>query len=267
MNHHFSLNPRTILGVSIEATADEIRDAFREKSKKHHPDLGGDEWAFRMVLRAYEVLKSTANGLEAGGGGGAASPGSNVDVDVDVVVEAQPWMKPSPHAPFFAQKRFRFGAEATDEAAEGPSAGETPTQTPPPGVFQTVEVELIWIRFEMVESAAAAEASDGTDRATLSVCMVVSWPMRSLVARAAEYSDLGETLRSVIDAFEYLQNQSAAVAVRSRIEDGQFVGWVSFPDVVTAQSGFLVLRDNLAQHNLSVRLQTRDELIPQGWVV
>ena len=42
------------------AARDEIREAYRSKSKKHHPDLGGDEWAFRMVARAYEVLMTTA---------------------------------------------------------------------------------------------------------------------------------------------------------------------------------------------------------------
>ena len=41
------------------ASTEEIHEAYRLKSKKHHPDLGGDEWAFRMVTRAYEVLKTT----------------------------------------------------------------------------------------------------------------------------------------------------------------------------------------------------------------
>ena len=48
--HSFSLDPRTILGVGPNASPEEIRDAYHEKSKKHHPDMGGDEWAFRMVL-------------------------------------------------------------------------------------------------------------------------------------------------------------------------------------------------------------------------
>ena len=59
--HSFSLDPRTVLGVSSTASMDEIHEAYRAKSKKHHPDLGGDEWAFRMVTRAYEVLKTTSN--------------------------------------------------------------------------------------------------------------------------------------------------------------------------------------------------------------
>ncbi len=58
--HSFSLDPRTVLGVGPGASLEEIREAYRAKSKKHHPDVGGDEWAFRMVARAYEVLKTTA---------------------------------------------------------------------------------------------------------------------------------------------------------------------------------------------------------------
>ena len=58
--HSFSLDPRTVLGVGPDASMEEIHEAYRAKSKKHHPDVGGDEWAFRMVARAYEVLKTTA---------------------------------------------------------------------------------------------------------------------------------------------------------------------------------------------------------------
>ncbi|MDG3004875.1 J domain-containing protein [Paludisphaera mucosa] len=255
MLHHFPFDPRAVLGVSAEASPDEVRDAFREKSKKHHPDLGGDEWAFRMVVRAYEVLKSTADG----GPQGAPAP-----------TEPPPWMRPAASG-FFNQGRFPFGgggaaATATAEAPESASAPPEPPRADAPGIFQAVEIELIWIRFEMAETADAARrapAEDG-DGATLSVCMVVSWPRRSLVARTAEYANLGETLHHVIDAFNETR-QGAALAVRSRIEDGQFVGWLSFPDVVAAQSGFLALRDGLKKHDLSVHLQTRDEIIPASW--
>ncbi len=58
--HSFSLDPRTVLGVGPDASLEEIHAAYRAKSKKHHPDCGGDDWAFRMVARAYEVLKTTA---------------------------------------------------------------------------------------------------------------------------------------------------------------------------------------------------------------
>ena len=35
---------------------DEIHQAYRHQARKHHPDLGGDAWAFQQVQNAYEVL-------------------------------------------------------------------------------------------------------------------------------------------------------------------------------------------------------------------
>ncbi len=56
-----SLDPQTILGVKQGASAEEVREAFRRKSLKHHPDHGGDEWAFRIVVLAYETLLASTS--------------------------------------------------------------------------------------------------------------------------------------------------------------------------------------------------------------
>ena len=44
------------LGVSKNATADEIKKAFRKKARENHPDAGGDEEKFKDINEAYEVL-------------------------------------------------------------------------------------------------------------------------------------------------------------------------------------------------------------------
>src|SRR5437763_16998469 len=59
MTHSFQFDPNAILGVPTGASLREIRDAYHQKSLKYHPDKGGDEWAFRMVARAYEILSTT----------------------------------------------------------------------------------------------------------------------------------------------------------------------------------------------------------------
>ncbi len=44
------------LGVSKDASSDEIKRAFRKLARKHHPDTGGDEARFKEINEAYEVL-------------------------------------------------------------------------------------------------------------------------------------------------------------------------------------------------------------------
>jgi molecular chaperone DnaJ len=47
-----------VLGVTKNASADEIKKAFRKAAVKHHPDKeGGDETKFKEINEAYEVLK------------------------------------------------------------------------------------------------------------------------------------------------------------------------------------------------------------------
>src|SRR5690349_13406033 len=94
-----SLDPYVVLGVARDATAEQIREAFRRKSKKYHPDAGGDDWAFKIVARAYEAL-CAATGRAAAGpveapNAGRIRPGlhdKNVDPTHTVLVEVL-WMR------------------------------------------------------------------------------------------------------------------------------------------------------------------------------
>jgi len=47
-----------ILGVTDGATTDQIRKAYKKKSKKLHPDRGGDEEQFELLQVAYRILTS-----------------------------------------------------------------------------------------------------------------------------------------------------------------------------------------------------------------
>lgn len=45
-----------ILGVRVGAKAPEIKQAYRAKAQRHHPDAGGDADIFKAITRAYERL-------------------------------------------------------------------------------------------------------------------------------------------------------------------------------------------------------------------
>jgi len=44
------------LGISKEATQDEVKKAFRSLASKHHPDKGGDTASFQEIQEAYATL-------------------------------------------------------------------------------------------------------------------------------------------------------------------------------------------------------------------
>lgn len=45
-----------ILGLESTATIEEIKTKFKELSKKHHPDIGGDTQTFGRIVEAYTIL-------------------------------------------------------------------------------------------------------------------------------------------------------------------------------------------------------------------
>jgi molecular chaperone DnaJ len=45
-----------VLGIPKNASADEVKKAFRRLARKHHPDAGGSEEKFKEINGAYEVL-------------------------------------------------------------------------------------------------------------------------------------------------------------------------------------------------------------------
>ncbi len=266
MTHHFSIDPRSILGVGGEASTEEIQRAFREKSKKHHPDLGGDEWAFRMVVRAYEILKTTG-GIEA-----RHTSASTVANCSGFQTNGRDSKANCDQAVFSRDENLDPCAGGANSMASGRTHGSSfidqrQASTFPPTVveFQTIDVELVWIRFELA-GALKERPLEEPAATTLSVCLVISWPCTSVVKHAPQFPDAAEKLRLVIETFESLRGWEQVLGSRSRIEDGQFVGWLSYPNVVQAEAGFQRLQETLGAHDLQVSLRTRDEPLPATWI-
>lgn len=76
-----------ILGVSRNASKDEIKSAYRKMARKYHPDVNQDPGAeerFKEISRAYEVLsdpetKARYDRFGEAGVGGAGSGGVGFD--------------------------------------------------------------------------------------------------------------------------------------------------------------------------------------------
>lgn len=77
-----------VLGVAKDASADEIKKAFRKLAVQYHPDKeGGDETKFKEVNEAYEVLKDQQKRQRydqfghagVGGAGGGGNPFEGFD--------------------------------------------------------------------------------------------------------------------------------------------------------------------------------------------
>ena len=50
-----------VLGVSLDATRDEIDRQYKREAHKHHPDRGGSEERMKSLNEAYAVLKDASN--------------------------------------------------------------------------------------------------------------------------------------------------------------------------------------------------------------
>jgi len=50
------MSPYKILGVTDQATDEEVRRAYLAMAAKYHPDAGGDAWVFAQIREAYDRI-------------------------------------------------------------------------------------------------------------------------------------------------------------------------------------------------------------------
>ena len=103
-----------VLGLQSGATQEEIRQAYRKKALKKHPDKGGNEKDFQELNAAYERLKGVSQSSES-----KSRPAPEPEPG------PEPKPKPKPNAKALA---LSPAEEERVEAARTPHAKWTPEQ-------------------------------------------------------------------------------------------------------------------------------------------
>jgi DnaJ domain len=232
MMHGFQLDPSAVLGVTPGAPLQEIRDAYRAKTKKHHPDHGGDEWAFRVVVRAYEILSSAP----------AAARESAT--------------RPHEAPPSQAAPRASAGASAASADRVRPGIHDKVTDP-----TRVVDVEILWLRYQVADlfELTAEDAEDQNLSGTLNIV----WPSASMAGQDWNHDHDADILRLLDDVFDDMRIKTRVVSSRCKREAARFTGWLSYPSGDRAWNAFKTLHELLNARKLGVRQWTRDMIIPR----
>jgi hypothetical protein len=234
------IDPHSVLGVAPGASLQEIRDAFRRKAKQHHPDVGGEEWAFRILSQSYEVL-STARVVQA--------------TEAEFRGRTPTGEGAGSKAPEEARGGFR-----AKPSSEGVRPGVRDAASDP---WKVVDVENLWVRFE-VDHLWLLQDGTREDR-FLSCSLNITWPDPELAGRGGPPEPADETLRNLSESFQAVHSQTPVTSARYKVEDNRFQGWLSYAGTQVAAEAFKRLHKELNARGLSVKQWTRDLIVPREW--
>lgn len=231
MLYSFLLEPEEILGVRHGATLEEIRTAYREKAKKHHPDADGDPWAFRVLSRAHELLTAArVAGRVAEEQARVADPPSP---------PAAPVRPPEP-----GDERVRPGVhDRVDDPA------------------RLVDVELLFLRYELDDPAEFLMIPP--EERNLSCSLNLVWPTRRLGRPYDGPEEPDPYLKVLRSVFARLARKTRPDGSRARDDAGRYVGWLSYPTAAKASEAFQLLHALLREEGFGVDQTTREFLLPR----
>ncbi|MDG3006487.1 J domain-containing protein [Paludisphaera mucosa] len=245
----FDIDPYKVLGVTSEASLQEIREAYRAKTKKYHPDVGGEDWTFRILSQAYELL-STNRVMRA------------------THAEAP---RPRPAAPVGGHHdrhaHDRHGPHRPEPKSESVYAGIIDKQTP---AHRRAAVEVLSVRYlwDQASYLWLNQKSSEDDR-FLSCSVNVSWPDRGQgdgqgpgQTAAAEESEI---LASLSEVFDHLVLETRAVSSRCHAGEDGFSGWLTYTNFDRTWKAVRMLQERLHARNLGMRQWSRDLFIPKNW--
>ena len=247
MTHTFPFDPGSILGVPSGASLREIRDAYHQKSLKHHPDKGGDEWAFRLVAQAYEIL-STARVMTR----------ANEDDN-----RHRPVPEPSTHSHFhFHPARFEQARARPRRRPQELGRGRAIA----PGGFARGRGKdrQRRVAHPPVRARLLARLLRHQPRRPQPELLAPCGLARRRVRReSGNPSDAARTLKKIGEAFKTKGVRKHAVKSQASVEHGRFEGWLTYPTAVLASEALDAFRDALHEAGLVVEKQIREMTIPR----
>jgi DnaJ domain len=235
----FELDPHKILGIPAHASLSEIRDAYRLKAKIHHPDAGGEEWAFRVVVQAYEMLSSARVARAAG-----AEPSARRSS-----APAEPRTPPRRPAHQPSSETVHQGFDDADLAP-----------------IKKVACELLSVRFLWDDAEYLWITQRAPDEERFLSCNInLSWPDFAKVPQGVQDADVAGTIAALQEIFDHLIITSRVVTSRVRVEDDRFGGWLCYSNFDRAWKAVNTLHELLRARGLGLRQWSRDLFIPRGW--
>jgi DnaJ domain len=227
----FEIDPHRVLGVGPQATLAEIQVAYRQKAKKYHPDAGGEDWVFRILVQAYEMLSSAR------------------------IVRATETVHPAHPAPK-AHVRPQRGAESIH-------SGIHDKQVRPSHV---VAVEHFCVRYlwDEVDYLWLTQGMPDEER-FLSCNLILTWPDPTWAQSDGTGFDRSATLVLLHNVFDQLIINTRAISSRARVDDDRFTGWISYSNFDRSWKSVNTLHQFLLGHGLGLRQWSRDLYIPRAW--
>lgn len=227
----FEIDPLKVLGVSADATMEQIRDAYRAKAKRYHPDTGGEDWVFRILSQSYELLCSAR-----------------------VVRAAQFEAATPPQAPNRTRR---------EPSAETVHAGIYDKEFAPAHV---VAVEHLCVRY-LWDDASYLWLGQAVpeEQRFLSCSLNISWPDTARLEPGAVIPGADEIIATLGQIFDATIVGTRVINSRSRVEDGRFAGWLSYSSFDRSWKALQSLHQALRRDGLGMRQWSRDLFLPRAW--
>jgi DnaJ-like protein len=225
----FEIDPLKVLGVPADASLEQIRDAYRRKAKRFHPDAGGEDWAFRIISQSYELLCS-ARVVRAAHIETAAPPPAD---------------------------RRRRGRDA-----ETVQTGIHDKDVDPARI---VAVEHLCVRYLWDDASYLWLGQSVPDAERFLSCSLnLNWPDGGRAAGGDAF-DEAPIVAALGEVFDSTIIGTRAINSRSRIEDGRFAGWLSYSSFDRSWKSLQGLHQALRARGLGMRQWSRDLFIPRAW--